>query len=151
MCIVKLNPAVLGMHGRIGSMVFYQRMGMQCARIYVIPHNPDTAKQRSNRNLFRDAISTWQSLSTEEKISWNSRAGRKNYSGYNLFISYYMKKDKISGTDSFHEVSTVDSIRDNIVLPSYSLRFPSVIASFQAGSAIENSVLMNNPPGNEYH
>lgn len=70
-------------------------------RPYLVPRNPDTAAQRTVRGSFRDAVHTWQGMSLEEKREWNFRARYKSATGYNLFVSHYMKQacvvdDKIS-------------------------------------------------------
>ena len=92
MAKVTLNPAFESFSGHIGNIVFYERFKKMNARVYVNPHNPDTEKQRANRNLFRDAMNEWKLLSTEEKHRYNKRARRLPMTGHNLFISEYMKK-----------------------------------------------------------
>ena len=65
-------------------------------RIYVIPRNPDTEKQRAVRCTFGDAVRSWKALSSDEKDTWNRRVSgmKKIMSGYNLYISEFMKKNK---------------------------------------------------------
>ena len=92
MAKVTLNPAFESFSGNIGNIVFYERYKNMYARVYVTPRNPDTEKQRANRNLFRDAMNEWKFLSTEEKYRYNKRARRLPMTGHNLFISEYMKK-----------------------------------------------------------
>ncbi len=105
MAKAKLNPMFTSINGRIGNIVFYKRKGIQCLRRYVIPHNPDTEAQRKNRHTFRNAVSSWKALSVEEKNTWNKKVRRlrKQMSGYNLYISEYMKENNINklltGTD----------------------------------------------------
>mgnify|MGYP000861583973 FL=1 len=92
MAKVTLNPTFESFSGHIGNIVYYERFKKMYARVYVNPHNPDTEKQRANRNLFRNAMNEWKLLSTEEKHRYNKRARRLPMTGHNLFISEYMKK-----------------------------------------------------------
>lgn len=56
-----------------------------------VPANPQTAPQQANRALFANAVSAWQALSGLEKGVWNSYNYPKHPSGYNRFISAYLK------------------------------------------------------------
>jgi hypothetical protein len=87
--------AVKSIHGRMGDIVFVYRNGKQHARPYVRPRNPKTRAQRARRSVFAKAISAWQALSAQEKSLWNTRARRKNRTGYNLFISNYLRTARI--------------------------------------------------------
>ncbi len=93
------NILIKSIHGRIGNIVFYYSRGKQCVRTHVIPRNPDTEAQRAVRRSFGDAVRTWQSMSTDERSAFTKKARFLNMSGYNLYISKYIKT-KISGTKS---------------------------------------------------
>ena len=90
MADITLNPAFMSMRGRLGGIVFYKRLNKQCSRIYVIPHNPDTAAQRKNRASFSGSVAAWKALSIRDKQLWNAKASALKKRGYNLFISEYM-------------------------------------------------------------
>lgn len=60
-------------------------------RDFYSPSNPQTAAQQANRGTFSDAVAGWQSLTDAEKKGYNKRAQGKNLSGYNLYISEYMR------------------------------------------------------------
>jgi hypothetical protein len=77
---------------RIGNIVLYQRYNTQCMRSYVVPKNPDTIIQRQNRKRFADAVKSWQRLSPDEKYNYTRKARNKGMSGYNLYISSFMKE-----------------------------------------------------------
>ncbi len=105
------KPAVLinTISGRIGNLVFYTRplapgtaksrgkaatqstARTQCVRTYVVPRNPDTISQRAVRRCFAEAVRAWQSLAGEDRNTYNRKARYINMSGYNLFISKFMK------------------------------------------------------------
>lgn len=55
------------------------------------PTNPQTEEQQENRTLFAQAIEAWQDLTTEQKANYNQKASRYSRTGYNFFISEYMK------------------------------------------------------------
>jgi hypothetical protein len=84
-------PMVKSIHGRLGNFVFYFRPGQQCIRTHVVPYNPDTEAQRIVRRAFGDAVRSWQSMSDDEKNTYNRKARFLDMSGYNLYISEYMK------------------------------------------------------------
>ena len=103
MAKVELNPLIKSLHGRAGNIVFYNRYGKTYARLFVVPCNPDTEAQRKIRHAFGDAVKTWQSMSCEQKCRYNRKARYLNMSGYNLFISCYMKSRTIAGgRDNFY-------------------------------------------------
>jgi len=87
--IVKLNPCYESISGRIDSLVFYSYNNITFCRKHVIPYNPRTEIQQKNRNLFKDAVKSWQRLSRFEKNNWNVRS--LGASGYNYYISRFMK------------------------------------------------------------
>jgi len=55
-----------------------------------IPKNPRTESQQANRNKFGDAMSAWQSLTDQEKLSYTKRGKSRGMFGHNLFIREYM-------------------------------------------------------------
>lgn len=93
MAIAVLNPLFSKVSGRIGGVVFYCRRNRQCIRTYVLPRNPNTIMQRIIRRTFANAVKSWQALSDEEKYKFTGKARGMNMSGYNLYISQYMKED----------------------------------------------------------
>jgi len=88
------NPAFTSISGRIGSFVFYRRKKTQCVRVYVVPGNPNTPSQRCTRTTFADAVKSWQSLTAEEQYKYTRKARGSRMSGYNLYISEYIKEKK---------------------------------------------------------
>lgn len=88
------NPSYIdGNNGKIGKFVMYERRGKQCMRAHVIPANPDTPGQRVCRGAMKDAVKGWQDLPLEDKKLYNRRADRskKSLTGYNLFVSEFLK------------------------------------------------------------
>ena len=91
MAKAKLNPILTSMHGRIGNMVFYRRRNREYIRMHVIPRNPDTESQRIVRRTFADAVKSWQAMTKDERYKFNRKARNLCKSGYNVYISEYIK------------------------------------------------------------
>lgn len=66
--------------------------GYQRRRNFV-PANPRTPAQQSRRALFRNAVSSWRAMSAASRRPWNVRASRLRMSGFNLWISSYLKQE----------------------------------------------------------
>lgn len=67
-------------------------------RRWVQPYSNSEA-QAKNRELFAEAIKSYQGLTSSEKKAWQQLARELDYSGtgYNLFISCYLKgQDRLS-------------------------------------------------------
>jgi hypothetical protein len=136
MATAKPNILINSISGRIGSVVFYKRLGTQCVRTHVIPRNPDTEAQRAVRRSFADAVRSWQAMPPEDQRTYNRRARFLNMSGYNLYISNYMKIT----IQALYRAST-DAQSSKIISPTWNLelatwnhlplpeRIPSVSAS----------------------
>lgn len=92
MAKVTLASYFTEMSGRLGNYVFYNSYDMEYVRSYVIPQNPDTDAQKAVRKTFGDAVRSWQSLTFEEHLKYNKKARRLQLSGYNLYISIYIKE-----------------------------------------------------------
>ncbi len=137
MATAKPNILINSISGKIGNVVFYMNRGRQCARLYVIPRNPDTESQRAVRRSFGDAVRSWQVMLPDEKYSYNRKARYLNMSGYNLYISNYLKKvihafdrtstsetnSKVSSLTWNFELSTLNSNPIPSVSPSYMLPY----------------------------
>jgi hypothetical protein len=54
---------------------------------YVITH---TEQQDVNRSKFKNAVISWQALTSEQKAIYNKRAVGRHMFGYHLFLREYM-------------------------------------------------------------
>ena len=86
-----LYPVIDSISGKVGDRVYYLYGKKQCMRRYVIPRNPDTAEQRAGRRNFAAAVSSWKNLSSETKKEYDRDALPLRISGYNLYISQFIK------------------------------------------------------------
>ncbi len=139
------NILINSISGRIGNVVFYTRRRAggaitQCVRLHVIPRNPDTEAQREVRRSFGEAVRSWQSLSADEKHEYIRKARYLNMSGYNLFISKYLKRvmQAVNHTPIDELNSKNSPLTWNPELPTLNfLPIPSVSASYINRSGIK--------------
>lgn len=144
MARVTLNVAFKSLQGKVGDAVFYQRYGKQLMRPYVVPSNPDTPAQRTQRGAFREAVHAWQTLTIEQREEWNGKARRVRRSGYNFFISCYLgsattascrirRSVRIGGT---HGMTTVLSAPGRVRSSSGHLPVSAVSTPYYAGDRV---------------
>lgn len=69
---------------------FYTPLKRQDCYSYIVPFNPKTPTQQSNRMLFRDAMAAWSALTDEDKLTWDVKAKGLSLFGRNLFVKQYM-------------------------------------------------------------
>lgn len=77
-----------------GAMTFSKWKGLNYVRMRVIPANPRTASQVSQRNTLAAATSSWKfnvSLNAASKSSWNASASGTGMSGFNRFTSVFIR------------------------------------------------------------
>lgn len=86
--------------GKLGDMVFYRTGGEQRTRTRVIPKNPKTIAQMTNRLTMLNQTSIFRSLKPVIESSFPSR--KSNQSAYNAFVSankemnpYYIRKQDL--------------------------------------------------------
>lgn len=113
--------------GKMGDLVFYSIRDRQYARLYVKPANPDTSEQRFIRKTFGDAVRTWQKLTHEEKRKYNKKALRLSMTGYNLYISIFMRDNLASHSVNLEKYNTA-------TLPAHMENFSVPAPFFLAGS-----------------
>ena len=64
--------------------------GMIVTKIWY-SEQPRTGEQQGWRSVFYDAVKNWQGFDDETKRYYNKPAKYKNYSGYNRYLSLYLK------------------------------------------------------------
>lgn len=77
--------------GKLGDRVYYKSQGEKTSRAYFIPVQPGTPAQAAWWKIFRAGVRKWQSSSPAIIQEWNERAKRWKMSGFNLFMSKYLK------------------------------------------------------------
>lgn len=85
--------------GQIGNaMVYAKWRGVQYARRYVIPSNPNTTDQQETRNTFGWLNNVWRYMPAEVQESWNAYASGQPLTGRNGLIKFNLS-DLRSETD----------------------------------------------------
>jgi len=78
-------------HGTISkTMTFIRRRGIVYARPYIVPRDPRSAGQVTQRQLFSDAVTAWQAESTASKAYFDNASIGQSYTGFNLYVSMFM-------------------------------------------------------------
>ncbi|MFB3896960.1 MAG: hypothetical protein ACE14V_11730 [bacterium] len=80
--------------GKSGNVIYQvvNKTGTQYARKHVMTPDKQTAGQILQRDKLIAANYSWRTLSESEQNKYNNRAKKLQMSGYNLFLSEYMKK-----------------------------------------------------------
>ncbi len=92
MGLVRYNPAIVCISGKLGGLVFYTRNGTHCVRSHVVPRDPKTERQLARRTRFAALVARWRAMEKAEKQAWNERARGSARTGFNEFLSVEMKK-----------------------------------------------------------
>jgi hypothetical protein len=99
-----------GASGQLGkSLVFGKWKGIDVARRYVVPANPDTTGQSTQRGYLTSAVAEWHDatnvLSAADKAAWNRLAGVQSAprSGFNEFCKRLIDA-KLSGASAFEHM-----------------------------------------------
>lgn len=86
MGIIELTKPI----GKIGNKVYYEVNGKYVERPYYIPNQPGTPAQVTRWNLFKAGVQGWQALTPAQKTTYNDRAVRFQFSGFNLYMREYL-------------------------------------------------------------
>jgi len=96
--VTKLKAPLLsfGARGAISkSVVFFGWKGIDCAREYVVPANPKTAAQMTQRGHLEDAVDEWHGAvyTADDRTAWNRYAGvlAQIMSGFNAFVRSFIQ------------------------------------------------------------
>ena len=84
------------------SMVFGGWKGIQWARMYFIPQNPQTDAQDAIRLIFSQGVQRWQGGGAVVAADWETaaQATGKTLSGFNFFMSEYINSMRAGETPS---------------------------------------------------
>ena len=95
MAIVKGPLLSLDARGQIGqALVYLGWKGLKTVRQYVVPANPQTAGQVTQRGYLTDAVAAWKNYftGTTARVAWDRSAllDARPMSGFNIFTSNAM-------------------------------------------------------------
>lgn len=87
----------LGASGQIAKTLVYMRWkGIDDVRQYVIPTNPQTAPQITQRGYFEDGVDEWHltKYTAADKTAWDKYAAilAKPMSGFNAFVKSWIER-----------------------------------------------------------
>ncbi|HPS58893.1 MAG TPA: hypothetical protein PK514_12375 [Spirochaetota bacterium] len=137
MARIQLASYFNAINGRIGDIVLYNYFDRQYARSRVTPRNPNTASQVFVRRTFGDAVRAWQALDDDRKRKFNKKGRMRSISGYNLFISEYMKV----------RMPVLRSSKDDRIFPACSRPVVPVLLQYTSVPApLFNRHSYNSPP-----
>lgn len=93
----------LGASGKLaGSLVYMNWKGIDDVRMYVIPANPNTTAQQTQRGYLTNAVNNWHTagFNATDLAAWDRYATSlpSPMSGFNAFCSEYIKA-KVAGND----------------------------------------------------
>lgn len=76
------------------AIVYFTWKGVNAVRQYVIPANPQSAAQTTQRGYMTDAVAAWHNILTtaSDKTAWNRYAGilANPMSGFNAFVKMWV-------------------------------------------------------------
>jgi len=81
-------PNPLGLNG-IYQMRMTRRGKIPLRMRFYKPTNPRSPAQQANRQKFADAMTSWGTLTDEQKATYNRRAKKRQMFGWGLFIREY--------------------------------------------------------------
>lgn len=85
---VTFSPEVSDARGKLGDAVFSSWKGRPYLRTRVSGSNPNTAAQQASRQSLARCILLYQSLETQLKDDWDTKAAQLKLPGYNSFLSH---------------------------------------------------------------
>lgn len=93
-----LAPLIsLSASGSVGGVLTYgRRKGVDVVRKRPQEPRMRTVGQAEQRDKVAAAVAAWQSLTTEQKNVWRSKAKGMGQTGYSMFVSDYLLTD-VSG------------------------------------------------------
>ncbi len=144
MAKAKLESYLTSMSGRLNDMVYYNIGKKTYVRKYVVPQNPKSEQQQSNRSLFAEAMAMWKTLCENDKQQYRKKARKLPMHGHNLFISQYIKLHKderasgIKAIQSAEPLSRHVTALDIIQQDDYSEASPYQLRIYYNSASIES-------------
>jgi hypothetical protein len=125
--MVKLTAPVFsfGASGKLANaLVFADWKGIDLARKYVVPANPNSSGQSTQRGYLTAAVAEWhitgaEALEGADKDAWNRYAGTLTpMSGFNAFCRAWMDERVAGGTPPGHflDLNITDLVANSVDL-----------------------------------
>jgi len=84
----------------LGKAIVYSIWkGINYVRRHVVPQNPQTDDQMVVRQIITDGSQKWKdgTITSSDKLDWNTAAAGQPYSGFNLFMKNYYNANIVLG------------------------------------------------------
>lgn len=98
MALVTFSPLISSMSGATAGAVFSRWKGRNYVRERVIPANPQSVDQTTQRNYMSSCVGWWHDLKTTLKASCDELGATWSVSGFNAFVARNLK-DMADGVD----------------------------------------------------
>lgn len=106
--------------GQIGkSLVFFPWKGLNVVRTFVVPANPNTADQQTQRGYFTLAVSKWHDVSYPylalDLTMWNFKASlsANPLTGFNNFVRMFVDTKRLGNTPQKFYDATISGVGAN--------------------------------------
>ena len=91
MARVKYGPIVSDAAGKVAGSIFSHWKGIQYAKRFAKPGNPNTTAQQTVRTAFKRLTVCWKLMLSELVLQWTNYTKGKPYANRNAFIGQGMK------------------------------------------------------------
>ena len=145
----------LGARGQLGkSIIFSVWKGVDYAKEYATPSNPNTSAQQTQRGYFSDAVDVWHdgNFSSDDFSAWSlsARYASKPMSGFNKLVKDYVD-ERVSGNTwlKIYDVTLTDNSEDVDISATSSLSSGGTHKAYWGTSptALINEVSLTNTSG----
>jgi hypothetical protein len=73
------------------QIIFSNSKGINIVKRFFASRDPNTAGQQAQRTLYTNGVNQWNNLTDEQKAYFTEKALTKNLTGFNYFMSIYLK------------------------------------------------------------
>ncbi len=84
------------------ALVYFPFKGLNVVRSYVVPANPNSSAQQTQRGHMGDAVDEWHNAgyTDEDRSAWNRLAGTlgAGLSGFNAMVRAFINEEVLGGT-----------------------------------------------------
>ncbi len=84
------------------ALVYFPFKGLDVVRSYVVPANPNSSAQQTQRGFMTAAVAEWHAAgyTDDDRSAWNRYAGvlGPGLSGFNAFVREYIEENVAGGT-----------------------------------------------------
>jgi len=118
-----------------GITYFHNRYASICARARVVPVDPRTFPQQTVRARMSAAVSRWQALAADQRLSWetyaagtpwlNSLGQDTRLTGFNMYIAVCLAVLRINPTADMDLLKTAYCLPGMFILPDFYFTFPA--------------------------